>query len=121
MELQRIPFEFSICKINHIEQADFTQEFVFLSKTSDELSLVCRTSCVPPNTVAIEPGWKALKVSGILEFEMVGVIAKISNILAKAYISIFVISTFNTDYVLIKDENYENAIEALKCNAYIIK
>jgi len=121
MELQTIEHDFTVCKINDISQIDFSREFVFLSKTNDEISLVCESSHIPPNVTASEPGWKALKISGILDFGMIGVIAKISSILAKDNISVFVISTYNTDYILVKSQNFDKCIKALEHNSYIIK
>ena len=121
MELCKIEYDFTVCKIDSIEQADFTREFVFLSKTDDEVSLVCETAYVPSNAVAVEPGWKALKISGILDFGLIGVIAKISNILAEAQIGIFVVSTYNTDYILIKDENFNKSVKILMQNDYVVK
>jgi len=121
MELQKLAYDFSVCKIDHIEQVDFTQEFVFLSKTPDEISLVCETGSMPPCVIASEPGWKALQVSGVLDFGMIGVIANISNLLAEAGISIFVVSTYNTDYILLKVENFDRGIQILERNGYVIK
>ena len=121
MELQRIECSFSICLIESAEHVDLTREFVFLQKTPDELSLVCESSCAPPNAIKVDAGWKALRVSGQLDFNQVGVIARISKVLAGVGISIFVISTFNTDYVLIKAENYEKGIGELVCNGYIVR
>ena len=121
MELQRLEGEFTICKINDVGQVDFTREFVFLSKTDDEISLVCESTCVPSATLASEAGWSALKVSGILDFGMVGIIARIASVLAEIGVSIFVISTYNTDYILIKTEQMEQSLHALACNGYAIK
>ena len=121
MELQRIERDFSVCKIDHIDQVDLTQEFVFLSKTADEISLVCEAKHTPRNVIASEPGWKALRISGVLDFGMIGVVAKISNILAKAEISIFVVSTYNTDYILLKAESFDKGIQELIRNRYVIK
>ena len=121
MELQRIDFDFRVCKIKHIEQVDFSREFVFLSKTSDELSLVCETDYTPPDVIESKPGWKALRIAGVLDFGMIGVIAKISGLLAEANISVFVVSTYNTDYILLKAENFDKGIQALVRNGYIIK
>ncbi len=64
--------------------------------------------------------WKILKIEGVLNFSLVGIIAKISSVLAKEKISIFVISTFNTDYILIKENNIEEAINILHKEKYII-
>ena len=120
MTLQKIECEFTVCKIPHIEQIDFTREFVFLSKTADEISLVCETNYAPPNVIASEPGWRALKIAGVLDFGMVGVIANISSILAEAGISIFVVSTYNTDYILLKNENFDKGIQVLMHSGYMI-
>ena len=121
MELQKIECDFTICKIDNVGQADFTGKFVFLSKTDDEISLVCESGYVPPTATELEAGWKALKISGILPFGMIGVIAKIANILAQAGISIFVVSTYNTDYILVKDESFDRCIQTLTGNGYVIK
>ena len=120
MELQKLRHDFTVCKIESLEQVNFTREFVFLSKTDDEISLVCESDYVPPNAIASEAGWKALKISGILDFGMVGVIAKISNILAEAGISVFVVSTYNTDYILVKAESFEKSVQILARNDYIV-
>ena len=120
VELQRIECDFTICKIKNIEQADFTREFVFLQKTPDEISLVCETAYVPPNAITAEAGWKALKISGVLDFGLIGVIAEIANILAEAEISIFVVSTYNTDYILIKAEAFGRGTRELIRNGYVI-
>ena len=64
---------------------------------------------------------KILRINGILNFNLVGILSKISTILANENISIFVMSTFNTDYIMVKKENIKNAIEILKKNNYEIK
>jgi len=110
--------DFTVSKIESIAQVDFSQTNVFLSKTSDEISLVCESVHTPSETIASEPGWKALKVSGVLDFGMVGVIARISNVLAEAGISIFVVSTYNTDYILLKAKVLEKGIQVLSSNGY---
>ena len=121
MELQKIGCEFTICKLDSIGEVDFTREFVFLSKTDDEISLVCESAYVPPDVVASEPGWKGLKISGTLDFGMVGVIAKITTVLAEVGISVFVVSTYNTDYVFVKAENFEKTTQVLLSNGYLLK
>jgi len=121
MKLQKIEYDFSVCKIEQIEHVDFTREFVFLSKTSDEISLVCETDYVPPNAIASESGWKALRISGVLDFGMIGVISKISKILAEIEVAIFVVSTYNTDYILMKAESFDKGIKKLALNGYVIK
>jgi hypothetical protein len=121
MELQKLKQDFTICKVNKIERIDFGQDFLFLAKTDDEISLVCESSAVPKDVLVAEVGWKALKIVGVLDFSMVGVLAKISGVLAVAGISIFAVSTYNTDYVLMKDECFEKGIQVLVDSGYTVK
>jgi len=116
MNIHKLEENFSVCKIQNISDADFSREFLFLSKTDEEISLVCETDFVPGNATAVENGWKGFRIVGVLDFGMVGVIAKISALLAEAGISVFVVSTYNTDYVFIKEENFERAVELLQNN-----
>ena len=74
--------------------------------------MVCEEASVPENIPA-ERGWRALKVQGPLAFSMVGVLAELSSLLAGAGVSIFVLSTFDTDYLLVKEEKLEAAVRAL--------
>jgi len=120
MELKRLRQDFTVCKISDITQVDFSAEFLFLSKTDDELSLVCETPFMPPNVLAVENGWKALKIAGILDFNLVGIIAEISCLLADGGISLFVISTYNTDYILLKKAVIEEGIRILKEHGFSI-
>jgi len=120
MKLKKIGKDFSVCKTQNLNDVDFSKEFIFLSKTDEEISLVCESYIVPKNTIAVEDGWKALRITGILDFGMVGVIAKIADILSQASISIFVISTYNTDYIFLKAFNYEKSIALLEKNGYTI-
>ena len=121
MELQIIESEFTICKLDSVDGVDFTREFVFLSKTDDEISLVCESTCVPSGIISSESGWRGFKISGVLDFGMVGVIAKITNMLAEAGISVFVVSTYNTDYIFVKVENFEKTTQVLLSNGYLLK
>ena len=93
-------------------------DFYSLSKTTDELSLVC------PEHIAVKseksnPDWKCLKVAGPLDFELTGILAGITDVLAKEKLSVFAISTFDTDYILIKKQGLTAAISALQRVGYI--
>jgi hypothetical protein len=118
MELLIIDGDFSVCKVTGMEQVDFSMELFFIAKTPDEISLVCESCFVPPNAIEVESGWRMIKVSGVLDFGLVGVVAKISSILAEAKISIFVVSTFNTDYILLKADSFEKGLKALSRSGY---
>ncbi len=87
-------------------------EFFSITKTLDELSVVCCENNIPAE-VTCEKDWRILKVEGPLDFALIGILASISTILAQAGISIFAISTYDTDYILVKDKDIENAINAL--------
>jgi len=87
--------------------------FLSITRTHDELSIVCLQEAVPED-VPSEPGWRALRVDGPLAFSMVGVLASLLNPLAEAGVSVFVLSTFDTDYLLIKEENLKRAINELE-------
>jgi len=92
-------------------------DFYSLSKTTDELSLVC------PEHLAVKseksnPDWKCLKVAGPLDFELTGILAGITEVLAKEKLSVFAISTFDTDYILIKKQGLTAAISALERAGY---
>lgn len=113
-----LPDDYTVCQISDPSDIPFADEFVFVGKTDEELSLVCRTESVPLHTSAREDGWKAIKILGVLDFSLVGILAGIASILAEQHISIFAVSTFNTDYILLKSENLLAAETALKGNGY---
>ncbi|HOO27117.1 MAG TPA: ACT domain-containing protein, partial [Lachnospiraceae bacterium] len=85
-----------------------------------ELSLVCETKDVPEQTLAREDGWKAFRIQGVLDFSLTGILSKISGLLAGQKIGIFAISTYNTDYVLTKAENFEAALHVLEAEGYSV-
>ena len=89
-------------------------EFFAAVRTPNELSIVCAEGCVPKDVAAtVEQGWVALKLEGPFPFSMTGVLASFVQPLAEARIPVFAISTFDTDYVLVKGENVERAIAVL--------
>ncbi len=120
MELKKIDYDFTVCKVESENDLDLTKEFYFVGKTDEEISLVCISEDVPENTTEREDGWKAFRIEGVLDFSLIGILSKISTILADNQIGIFVVSTFNTDYVLVKEENFERALNLLKEKGYKI-
>jgi uncharacterized protein len=120
MNLQVLPQAFTVCHVSDVSAVDFTSEFVFFSKTDEELSLVCETMHVPVDTLLREDGWRAFRVSGVLDFSLVGVLASLLSLLAAKGISIFAVSTYNTDYLFTKAEVFDRAITALSCAGYAI-
>lgn len=120
MEIKLLEQEFSVCKVKDFSKVDLTDEYCFLGKTDEELSLVCSTKAVPDNIVECDAGWKAFRIQGVLDFSLIGILSKISTLLADNKIGIFAISTYNTDYILTKEENFDRAIAVLEENGYEI-
>ena len=121
LQLKIIDIEFSVCKVEDYSGINLNQEYVFTGSTDEEKSLVCPVSLVPDNTTQREDGWRAFRIEGVLDFSLIGILAKISTCLAESGIGIFAISTFNTDYILTKTENFERALKALTETGYTIR
>ncbi len=118
LKLKVINEAFSVCKIKGVEEVNFEDSFCFVGKTDEELSLVCATKFVPSETIEREDGWRGFRIEGVLDFSLIGILSKLSTILADEQIGIFAISTFNTDYLLTKEENFEKALKALEVRGY---
>jgi uncharacterized protein len=88
-------------------------DLLSLTRTRDELSVVCAASHVPDGVTA-ERGWRCLMIEGTLDFSLVGILASIASPLAEAGISIFTVSTYDTDYVLVKSASLDKAVLALE-------
>lgn len=95
-------------------------EFVSITRTADELSVVCKESAVPAGSHA-DRGWECLRVEGKMPLTMVGVAAEFTSLLAKAGVSVFLISTFDTDYVLVKGDALERAADALRGGGHSVR
>ena len=95
-------------------------ELYFIGKTDEEISLVCRTEDTPANTTECDNGWKGFRIQGVLDFSLIGILSKLSGILAEHKIGIFAVSTFNTDYILVKEENFEKALKVLETEGYTV-
>lgn len=118
MEIKVIQYKFTVCKVKDYSLVNLDSDYSFIGKTDEERSLVCITSDVPSNVIERDDGWKAFRIQGVLEFSLIGILSKISNILAEHEIGIFAISTFNTDYILTKKENYQKALTVLEEAGY---
>jgi len=92
MELKKIPYDFTVCK----------------------------TEDVPANTLKRDDGWRAFRIQGVLDFSLIGILSKISGILADNEIGIFAVSTYNTDYILTKADNFDRALSVLEAAGYTV-
>lgn len=120
MELKKLAYSLTVCKVAAWEEINTSSDFFFIGKTDEELSLVCRTEDTPVHTAEREDGWKAFRIQGVLDFSLVGILSGISGILAEHGIGIFAVSTFNTDYILVKEENFDRALDILAAEGYRI-
>lgn len=121
MTLELLPKEYTVCQVARLQEVDFSVPGVFLACTEEEISLACPTQNAPAHPIKREDGWRCLKVAGPLDFSLVGVLAKIAACLATQGIPIFALSTYNTDYILFKEERLKEALAALAAAGHEIQ
>ena len=121
MNLKILKEEFTVCKVENYDDVDLEREFVFTAYTDEEKSLVCPTGVLPQNTIQREDGWRGFRIEGVLDFSLKGILYRISKILYDENIGIFVVSTYNTDYIFVKEEDLELAVLSLEKGQYKIK
>ena len=120
MELKRIDCKLTVCKVTEVSSINLESDFYFIGKTDEEVSLVCKTEDTPINTVERDDGWRGFRIQGVLDFSLIGILSKLSGILAENKIGIFAVSTYNTDYILVKEENFERALNVLAAEGYTV-
>ena len=120
MELKKLDQRLTVCKVASTEDLRLDDEFYFIGKTDEELSLVCETERTPEHTTQREDGWRAFRIQGVLDFSLIGILSKLAGILAENGIGIFVVSTYNTDYILVKEQSFEEALTLLERAGYTI-
>jgi len=123
MKLELLKKEYTVYKFDPDYKVDIniiqSDDFYSITKTRDELSVVAQNYLFR-DFVKQEAGWRILKINEMLDFSLIGILNKISTVLANADISIFAISTYNTDYIMIKNESIKKAVEVLKSNNYVV-
>lgn len=120
MVIEQLDCSFSVCKLPDFSQVDRSDAICFLAKTDVEYSLVCAADRVPANARSCEHGWRALRVAGALDFSLVGVLSRLTAVLAAREISVFAVSTYDTDYILTREADFERAVRALADSGYTI-
>lgn len=121
MELLLLKEPLTVFQVDNLQEVNLSINPLNISITTDEISVVAPTSQVPTETVNREDGWQMFKIEGVLDFSLIGILAKISGVLAKENISIFALSTFNTDYILVKADKVHKAVRALNNNDFVIR
>ena len=119
-EIKKIDYDFSICKVADFSKVNLDSKYYFIGNTDEEKSIVCISEDVPENIIVCDDGWKAFRIQAVLDFSLIGILSKISTLLANNKIGIFAISTYNTDYILVKKENYNKALGIMSEEGYEI-
>ncbi len=123
LELEVLPERLAICRLDPedgLVDWDPSGDFMSITFTETEISVVCEEA-VAPAGAKFERGWRCLRVDGPLEFEMVGVLASLTHALADAGVSVFALSTYETDYLLVRGTVLDQAIEALEGGGHTVR
>ncbi|MBQ3080251.1 MAG: ACT domain-containing protein [Clostridia bacterium] len=120
MKIHALSEALTVCRVESYQTVDFSRPLVFIGKTDEENSLVAETEYVPQNVLAREDGWRAFRIEGVLDFCLVGILSGILNVLKDSGIGVFTVSTYNTDYILVKEERFHEALNALDEAGYEI-
>ncbi len=124
LTLSLLSGRYAVCRFESNESIPVwatRSQFFTVTRTTDELSITCPEADVPRDIAKCERGWRAFKLHGPFDFGLTGILVSVLNPLAEAGVGIFAVSTFDTDYVLMKEENVEKAIEALRKIGHIVK
>ena len=123
LDLVILKKKFAICQLSpndSIPDPSKLGDFWSITKTDEEISIIIPENLIQANWNKSEKGWRAIKIIGPLYFSLTGIIANLSTVLAKAGISIFAFSTYNTDYILVKEKNLEQSKEVLEKSGHKI-
>ncbi len=122
LKLLGVAGAFAVCKLpNHVPIPPWAMrgDLFSITRTADELSIVCRQEVVPEGVVC-EQDWRCLRVEGAMPFALVGVLASLTTAVAKAGVGVFAFSTFDTDYLLIKASDMPRAIASLRSAGHVV-
>ena len=120
LTLVALPGAYGICRLGPDEPVPawgLQGEFFSVTRTTEELSIVCAEAQIPA-TVLCESGWRLFKIDAVMDFSLVGIVAGISAAIAGANAGIFVLSTYNTDYILVRQPDFSVAAAALRTAGY---
>lgn len=120
MTIEKLDGLFTVCKPLSDDDLILPRHFCFTARTDEELSLVCRTEDAPKRTAEREDGWRGFRIQGPLDFGLVGILARVSGVLAARSIPLFAVSTYDTDYVFVKSDRFDEALRALEAAGHQI-
>ena len=113
MTLEWIPAPMTVCQLKSIAGVDIDRPWTFISRTDSELSLCCPTADAPDDTLSREDGWRMFRVAGRMPFTLTGVMARLSGALARASVPLYALSTYDSDYIMVKADQAARAEAAL--------
>ena len=123
LTLKILPNRLAVCRLNAdsplpdwIDESDFSS----VTRTEAELTIVCDQELVASGTTS-ETGWRCIKVEGPLDFSEIGIVLSLTQPLAESGVAVFLISTFDTDYLMVKEKDLANAIDALSAQGHQVK
>lgn len=120
MQFLLFPEKYCVCRLTEYPQPPILGRLHFLAATDQEISLVCEEALAPGTAAQREGGFRAMRIDEVLEFSLTGILAGITSILAKEGIAVFAVSTFDTDYLLIKDASLSTALTALEAAGHTV-
>ena len=120
MQITAFDQSFSICKMRSLPTEAPKGAFWFAAQTDEEFSFVCQSEFVPQDVMERSDHWRAMRIEGVLDFSLVGILAGITDVLSRSSIPVFAVSTYNTDYIFVQSESFERALEALCTAGYSI-
>lgn len=120
MEIKLIEQEFVISKVDTLDDINVHDEFCFICKTDEEISLICTTRYAPSKSLESQRGYRAIRFNRKLNFNEFGIVARITSLLALNEINVFTIGTYNMDYIFIKNAKLGKALDILKANNYSV-
>ena len=118
MVLEKLDSDLTVCKVASVADLELSAGFDFTGRPGGEIAMACRTADTPAGTVEREDGWKGFRIRDVLDFSLIGILSRLSGILAENGIGIFAVSTYNTDYILVKSGQFDKAMQALAAAGY---
>ena len=119
LKLTLLPKTYAVTRLMPSEEmAVGSNGFFSVTRTADELSIVCEEDQVPDDAEKIESGWRCFKLEGPVPFAATGIVSALTIPLAEAKVGVFVVSTYDTDYILVKAESLDNTIKAWKIKGF---
>lgn len=116
--IEFLPGDYTLCKLRSVPGPVRTDGLYFLLLTVTEISLVCRSCDLPSGVIKSDGGWRAMRIAGTLDLSLTGILSGITAVLAEKKIPVFAVSTFDTDYILVKSAGAERAADALREAGY---